>query len=106
MKRFLNAFSLAAQIDGGTLSREQKLSLAKVLLVQMRFPRFYRALADDPGLITKLSGKPNNAWQEAGLDQLYEDAELVQFLSRTSDVASEVADVRRWIRAAADSRLC
>jgi hypothetical protein len=100
VKRFLNAFSLAAVTDGGKLSRDEKLSLAKVLLVQMRFPRFYRALAEDPGLITKLSGKPKNAWQDAGVGQLYEDGELVQFLSRTSEVASEVADVRRWISAA------
>jgi hypothetical protein len=100
VKRFLNAFSLAAQTDGGRLSREEKLSLAKVLLIQMRFPRFYGALVDDPGLITKVSGKPESAWEDAGVGELREDVRLVQFLSQTSDVAAQVEDVRRWIRAA------
>jgi hypothetical protein len=100
VKRFLNAFSLAAQTDGGKLSRDEKLSLAKVLLIQMRFPRFYRALVEDPGLITKLSGKTESAWRDAGVGRLYEDPELVQFLLRTSDVPAEVGDVRRWISAA------
>jgi hypothetical protein len=101
VKRFLNTFSLAAQTDGGRLSREEKLSLAKVLLIQMRFPRFYRALVDDPGLITKVSEKPESAWEDAGVGELREDVGLVQFLLQTSDVAAEVEDVRRWIRAAA-----
>jgi hypothetical protein len=100
VKRFLNAFSLAAQTDGGKLSRDQKLSLAKVLLIQMRFPRFYRALVEDPRLITKLSGKPESVWQAEGVGHLHEDAGLVRFLTETSDVASGVADVRRWISAA------
>jgi hypothetical protein len=57
-------------------------------------------MVEDPGLITKLSGKTESAWRDAGVGRLYEDPELVQFLVRTSDVSAEVGDVRRWISAA------
>jgi KAP family P-loop domain len=102
-KRFFNAFVMASRIEPDELSLEQKLSLAKVLLIQMRFPHFYRALLEDPSLVTRLSGAEPVAWKEAGVERLHDDAGLLRFLDETKEIAAEAEDVRRWVRAAAQA---
>ena len=54
IKRFLNTFWVLWQI-AGELSREERQHLAKILLLQMRFPKLYYALAQDLDLISKLT---------------------------------------------------
>ena len=52
LKRLFNALAIAS--DEAGMSKKDRLTLAKILVLQMRFPSFYRVLRKDPGLVQKL----------------------------------------------------
>lgn len=99
VKRFLNGFTIASRI-AGELSPEEQLSLAKILLIQMRFPDFYRSLMEDSGRVERLSDADLTTWEQEGLGRLYKDVALRQFLRETHEIPSHKRDVRRWVRVA------
>jgi KAP family P-loop domain len=89
IKRFANAYAVALS---GVPERpaKERLVLAKVLLVQMRFPDFYRELTRSPGLIKDL--------EDAGWEDVGEDRELRRFLTQTQGIPASAELVRPWIR--------
>lgn len=97
VKRLFNAFTVASR-SGGDLSRQEQRSLAKILVIQMRFPRFYRELAQNAMLIEKLTSGDRAAWIQEGVGSLYEDFALRRFLKRTQAISGDPQLVRRWIR--------
>lgn len=99
VKRFANSFMIASRI-AEEVSSESQLILAKVLVLQMSFPGFYRELFRDPGLIKKVSTPDKAVWEREGIGHLYEDMSLRRFLEHTRRIRSEAAQVRRWIRLA------
>jgi predicted KAP-like P-loop ATPase len=100
IKRFANALSVALSAVPEP-SLEDQLILAKVLVVQMRFPEFFRELTRDAGLMTRLQDKEEDGpWAEAGVSHLSHDVELRRFLRLTQRIPAPAARVRRWIRVA------
>lgn len=99
VKRFANSFMIASRI-AGEVSSESQLILAKVLVLQMSFPRFYRELVRDPGLIEKVSTADKSVWEREDIGRLHEDLLLRRFLEQTRRIPSEAAQVRPWIRLA------
>ncbi len=98
IKRLANALSLTLSVAPDS-SVEEQIILAKVLVVQMRFPNFFRELTRDPALMTKLQDEDvDAAWVKAGVGELYKDAELRRFLRDTRAIPTPAARVRRWIR--------
>lgn len=98
IKRFANTFVVALSLSPAA-SVDEHLILAKVLVVQMRFPDFYRELTRDVGLLAKLQEPDKtDSWAAAGIGQLSDDHELRRFLHRTRGIPASAAQVRRWIR--------
>lgn len=101
IKRFANAFVVALSLSPAA-SVDERLILAKVLVVQMRFPDFYRELTRDPGLLAKLQDRDKidstDSWTAAGVGQFSDDHELNRFLHRTRGIPASAAQVRQWIR--------
>lgn len=98
IKRIANSCAVAFSIAPES-SAEDRLTLAKVLLLQMRFPDFYRELARHSDLLEKLEKTDNkDAWVRAGIGQLYEDLELRRFLDDTEEISAPGELVRYWIR--------
>ena len=103
VKRLFNVFALNSRIEG-ELAREEQLSLMKILIIQMRFPGFYRELSQRPGLIDRLAGADETRWNAEGMAPLFQDFALRRFLERTTAVSSDSKSVSRWIRLATTQR--
>jgi KAP family P-loop domain len=100
IKRFANTFAVAlSKWPEATI--DEKLVLAKVLIIQMKFSDFYRELTAAPGLLARLqNGDDATAWADADIEHLYNDRELRHFLFQTQDISAPGAAVTRWIRVA------
>jgi hypothetical protein len=105
IKRIVNscmvALSIARQSSAEEKlpSAEEMLTLVKVLVIQMRFPEFYRQLARHSDLLDELgNAESEDAWSEAGVGRLYRDPELRDFLKVTKGIPAPGELVRRWIR--------
>jgi hypothetical protein len=99
MKRFANAYVVALSGDP-ECSADDRLVLAKVLLIQMRFPEFYRELTRSPRLMKQLQNADNkSAWTSVGVGKLRKDRELRRFLNQTQRIPARTGLVSRWIRA-------
>ena len=103
IKRFINAF-VVASYTAGNLTQPERLILAKILVLQTRFPDFYRRLMQDPGLIAKLQEADKATWHEKDMAELYENIALRQFLKKTRSVGADEDEVRQWIRVAKVTR--
>lgn len=99
MKRFANAYIVALSGAPGCTA-EDRLVLAKILLIQMRFPDFYRELTRSPRLMKEIqNANDESAWINAGVGKLRKDRELRRFLNQTQRIPTRAQLVRRWIRA-------
>jgi hypothetical protein len=105
VKRFANAFWVVAQIAGQP-GGDAQLQLAKVLMIQMRFPKLFRLLVDDPGLAQRLTEAlekgptERDRSREAASDAvkaLYDDGELTRFLSNTREIPMPEDEIRPWV---------
>jgi hypothetical protein len=105
IKRFINAFWVLSTI-AGPLNERDRLELAKVLLIQMRFPRLYYALADDPGLLDHMaevvSSKTVNVKSQLEREPpevraLLEDGDVVAFLRKTQQITAAPDRIARWV---------
>jgi len=105
IKRFINSFWILSAI-AGELSIAQRRQLAKILLIQMRFPMLYYALSQDHNLLERMM----NTLKERGparreiieaspqaVKDLYGDSTLLDFLSRTRDISSDGDQIARWV---------
>jgi KAP family P-loop domain len=100
IKRFANTFAVALP-NWPEATVDEKLVLAKVLIIQMKFSDFYRELSAKPGLLARLqNGDDATAWADADVGHLYKDRELRHFLFQTQDISTPAAAVTRWIRVA------
>jgi KAP family P-loop domain len=106
VKRFSNALWVVSQIAGRP-QKEGHMQLAKVLMIQMRFPKLFRLLVDDPGLAQRLTDvleagpqERDRAREIAGEDinALYDDAELTRFLAGTRHIPLPERDIRPWVQ--------
>lgn len=105
IKRFINAFWVLSEI-AGVLSLEELRYLAKILLIQIRFPKLYYALIHNMELIvtlTNIAGMPSSQRDDVILassrivKELFEDPELIAFLDETRDIECESANIKRWV---------
>lgn len=104
VKRFSNAFWVLSQI-AGDLEPADALRLAKVLLIQMRFPRMFDRLRADEGaaatMVDALEHGPNAvtdlAQRSPELAPLLADANLTRFLRNTSTITMAEEETNRWI---------
>jgi hypothetical protein len=90
VKRLFNALAIAS--DEAGVSKKDRLTLAKILVLQMRFPSFYRALRKDPGLVQKLENG-SHEWPDS-------DGELRTFIEETKAIKLDTKSARRSIRVA------
>jgi KAP family P-loop domain len=91
VKRLFNALAIASS-DEAAASKKDRLPLAKILVLQMRFPSFYRDLRKDPGLVQKLE-KGSHEWPDS-------DGELRTFIDQTKAIKLDTKTARRCIRVA------
>jgi KAP family P-loop domain len=105
IKRFVNAFWVLSQRVGSLPHAHQQL-LAKVLLIQMRFPEIYAELTEDLGLAERLThtlkeppGKQRSVAAEVGepFSTFLTDRDLTRFLRATSQVAVDEDSIRPWV---------
>ena len=105
IKRFINAFYVLSKISGG-LTIEQQRPLAKVLLIQMRFPSLYYALVEDLGLVVRMTEMLARSPQEREqfisnssepIKLLFADADLIAFLDTTRAISLEAEEIEPWI---------
>jgi hypothetical protein len=100
IKRFANTFAVALS-KWPEATADEKLVLAKVLVIQMKFSDFYHELTAAPGLLARLqNGDDEAAWADADIGHLYKDRELRHFLFQTQEISTPAAAVTRWIRVA------
>ncbi len=113
IKRFINAFwvlsAIATYSPNGaavTLSEEEQRNLAKILLIQMRFPKLYYALVEDFGLIADLTAicQKDASDRDSALalkpniyKQFYEDKEVRNFIVKTSQIPCQQEQIMRWV---------
>jgi hypothetical protein len=91
VKRLFNALTLAS-LDATADDEDRRLAMAKILVLQMRFPSFYRALRSDVGLVQRLE-RNGDEWPGS-------DAELRTFIDETKAIKLDKATVRDCIRVA------
>jgi len=105
IKRFINAFWVLSEISG-QLSPEEQQHLAKILLIQIRFPKLYYALEQDLNLIDILAGiasmgmnKRDNviALSSKIVKELCDDMELMTFLDKTKEIPCKQEKIERWV---------
>jgi KAP family P-loop domain len=106
VKRFANSYTVLAQI-AGELPLDDQRRLAKVLMLQMRFPDVFNMLAEQPNLAEEMTVALNEGPAAvsrqkelggAGTSALYDDTDLRRFLMVTSEIRTEEAQIDRWIR--------
>ena len=112
IKRFINAFwvlsAIATYSPNGielTLSEEEQRNLAKILLIQMRFPKLYYALVEDFGLIANLTAifqkdasERDSAFAlNSTFREFYEDKEVRTFIIKTSQIPCEREQIMKWV---------
>ncbi len=88
IKRFINALRLLGSIASGDL---EEAPLAKIVMLQLRFPEFYQFLCGDPDAIDNLieHGEETEALEILGHNtykKYVEQADLIAFLSKTKDI--------------------
>lgn len=115
IKRFINSFLVLLKIayyqrnsinpNIPNISEEDKRHLAKILLIQMRFPEFYYALMKDLTLITKYvynlsldsDTKAMALREDKIFNKFYHDLELRRFLEKTKSISCEAEKIEQWI---------
>jgi predicted KAP-like P-loop ATPase len=105
MKRFANTLSILETLNG-KLDLASKRKLAKILLIQMRFPDLYFELLKDPGTLAKLVTTQNLAEikrkeelekADKSFVALYSNTDLWRFLKSTKDIGLTDREVERWL---------
>ncbi|HAC62850.1 MAG TPA: hypothetical protein DCF68_04765 [Cyanothece sp. UBA12306] len=113
IKRFINAFCVLCEIANysrqSELNIDEKRNLAKILLIQMRFPELYYALVEDLTLVAELtrisqldssdrdhaiSAKPNVEF----FKKFYYDREIKTFLVKTRAILCPKEQIEQWVR--------
>ncbi len=113
IKRFINTFwvlsAIATHSKNGlerNLSKEQRQHLAKILLIQMRFPKLYYALVENQKIVIDLVDAIREYTTEDRdrilkkseiLEELYKDVELRKFLEKTRSITCEPHQIEPWI---------
>jgi len=105
IKRFANSLSILEKLSG-PLDLKRKCQLAKILLIQMRYPDLYFELLKEPGTLSKLTKMPTltelqrkEALEKANesFAALYANSDLRRFLRNTREVASSDQEVEQWL---------
>jgi KAP family P-loop domain len=106
IKRFINAFWVLSEITSHDLTADEKRHLAKILMIQMRFPHLYYALVQDLSLIETLTRvitaprQDRNAITQRSsptVNNLLEDRELVTFLDITRQIPCTREKIESWV---------
>ena len=106
IKRFINAFWVLSEIANRHLTLAEQRRLAKILMIQMRFPHLYYALVQDLNLIDTLTGIITAPKQEREtivgtspltVRVLLEDGELVAFLDMTRQITCTGEEIEPWV---------
>lgn len=113
IKRFANTFWVLAKIDvysnngqGEMLDDFKQQHLAKILLIQMRFPKFYYALVENQKLVGDIVEASKASTEDdrnrildraKELRDFYKDVELKRFLEKTQDIPCHYRDIHPWI---------
>jgi len=106
IKRLANALWVLVQIADAPDIADQR-RLAKVLVIQWRFPQLFKRLVDDMSLVERMTDAfMDNTEQELaskaaklepGIKQLYDDQALRRFLEETHEISMEKRNIERWI---------
>lgn len=105
IKRFFNIFRILKEISGLKTPEEQKL-LAKVIMLQLRFPTFYAALVETPAYLNSLHSvarmKPADRQpyltNDPALDGFYADRDLRRFVTHTSAIACTDSELVKYLQ--------
>ncbi|MEG4209976.1 P-loop NTPase fold protein [Microcoleus sp. S13_B4] len=111
IKRFINAFWVLSAIANypdavNTLSQGKRHNLAKILLIQMRFPKLYYALVDELEIVADLTHicqldaserDSALALKSITFRGFYEDKEIKAFLIKTSQIPCLPSSIKEWV---------
>lgn len=105
VKRFVNAFSVLRSVSAEE-PLEGQLRLAKVLMLQMRFPKLFHQLPDDLNLAqwlteSLMAERDDRERRRDGsperVREFFDDADLTRFLLKTSEITMKPDEIRRWV---------
>jgi hypothetical protein len=95
IKQFINAYMMASAVTD-ELTEDEQLSLAKVVMILLRFPEFYRELQEDSKLLERIDGDAAAFEAEPSATE-----PLRRFLDETKGIDIRPRLIRRWIRVTA-----
>lgn len=105
IKRFINIFNILREIsDLGTPDEEGLL--AKVVMLQLRFPTFYEFLAENPSYLNSLnaivqmnfSNRQSYLADDARLNEFFSNRDLRQFILNTLHIACTDTELGKYLR--------
>jgi Cdc6-like AAA superfamily ATPase len=111
VKRFINTFWVLVEIakrelpEGSYLSSLDRKHLAKILLIQMRFPILYYGLLENLNLVSDFIDTTQKTSEERDsilakslmLKRMYEDVELRRFLEKTRSISCHSQEISKWV---------
>src|SRR5512138_2313549 len=105
IKRFLNIFNILREISGFTTYNEERL-LAKVIMLQLRFPTFYETLVENPTYLNNINNlakansinKPPDITADSKLKEFFCDRDLRRFITNTVEIACTDTELVKYLR--------
>ena len=105
IKRFFNIFNILKKISPVKTYDEERL-LAKVIMLQLRFPVFYEFLVENPSYLNSLDAltgmtpdkRQSYLANDQKLKEFFNNRELRQFISNTSKIACTDSELIKYLR--------
>ena len=105
IKRFINIFNILREVSAiGTFDEERLL--AKVVMLQLRFPTFYEFLVENPTYLNSLNAvvqmNPPNRQSyladDVSLNEFFSNRDLQQVISNTLNIACTDTELAKYLR--------
>jgi predicted KAP-like P-loop ATPase len=105
IKRFFNIFNILKQISHFETHDEERV-LAKVIMLQLRFPTFYEFLIESPSYLNSLDAvtgmlpekRQSYLANDQKLKEFFDNRKLRQFISNTSKIACTDSELMKYLR--------
>lgn len=105
IKRFLNIFNILKEVFDFETLDDEKL-LAKVIMLQLRFPAFYEFLVENPTYLNSLDtvtqmdshNRQSYLADDPKLNEFFSNRDLQQFVSNTSQIACTDTKLVKYLR--------
>jgi len=105
IKRFFNIFNILKEISDPRVPDKERL-LAKVIMLQLRFPTFYESLVENPSYLNSLNSviqmdspkRQSYLTNDSELNEFFSNRDLRQFISNTLQIACTDSELVKYLR--------